>query len=539
MKRLFAFLGDCHIRRRSVAALAILQMTISALTISLSQILKMGVDSIQSADLSLLKMAGIGGVIAALLLVAFEAADKLCLVRLQNRGTLQLQARLMDRLVSTKKIQLDRLSAGRVMTVVINNASGSVTHSLECLVDAAKGFCTVLLVTAYMLWLEWKIAGILLCGMIFLRLLARLAFKKQKQFGRRAVSAEKETSSFLTDWLSNMMTVRLFDFKGFFAKKLRQREQTLLVANMKRNYLSNFLSDGTWAFVKLLEFFVIYGLGACFIYQGMTTAGVLIAFTFAFDVLMKGLDLLTHAQSSRAEALAQIESVEELLNTSQLEDGRQAALPDSPFSIRVSGVRFGYTEHPVLENVSFTILPGEKVLLRGPNGQGKSTLLKLLAGLYRPDAGSIEFGEQNMGAIHLQSLSQVYSYISQESVLFSDGVRENLALSREYDRGRADRVLEELRLASIGENDPLSLSQGERQRLNIGRALYRSSRPLILGDEIFANIDAQNAAHILGLLKTAFAGCTVILVSHDALDFPFSRVLTVEDGKVLQEVCRV
>lgn len=536
MKQLLLFLNDCYIRKRSVAALAMLQLGISALTIALSQILKMGVDSIQLADRGLLRAAGIGGLLVALLLVASEAAGKLYFVRLQNKGTLQLQTRLMDRLISTKKIQLDQLSAGKVMTVVINNASESITNSLDCLAGGINGLCTVMLGAAYMFALEWRIAIILLSCTLLLRLLTRLAFQKQKQFGSRAVAAEKETSSFLTDFLSNMMTVRLFDRKGFFIEKLRQRERMLLSANMKRNYLSNFLSDGTWAFVKLLEFFVIYGLGAYFIYQGVTTAGILIAFTFALDVFMKGMDSLTYAQSSRAEALAQIESVSGLLQTSQLEDERQEALPDNPFSIRASGVCFGYTEKPVLENVSFTILPGEKVLLRGPNGQGKSTLLKLIAGLYRPAAGCIEFGEQNAAAIHLQSLSQVYSYIAQESSIFSDGVRENLALAGDYDRRRADQVLEQLGLSAIRENDPLSLSQGERQRLNIGRALYRGRRPLILGDEIFANIDAKNTAHILGLLKTVFAGCTVLLVSHDALDFPFDRVLTVKGGKVLEEV---
>lgn len=527
----------CSIRKGAVFTLVLLQLLISLFTLSLSQILKMGIDALEFSDPALLQTVGLLALVSTGLLVLFSAGYKLFLVRLQNHGQLTLQAALMDTLVSTKKRQLDSMSAGGVLTLIVNNAANSVSRSLSALEGRCNGVCTIVLGSVYMLVLEWRLGGILLLYTVGLHLVVRRFKKTQKAFSRAAVSAEKETSSFLVDLLTNMMSVKIFEKNEFFGAMHRRLERALLVANMKRNTLMNAIADGMWGMVKLSEFLLIYGLGAYFIYRGFTTAGTLIAFTFAIDLVMKGLDALLFSQGDAAQAAALIESVNTLLHTPHREDEPKGALPQEPFSVRAENLSFGYTEELILENVSFTIKPGEKILLQGPNGKGKTTLLKLLSGLYRPTAGTLYFGEQDAGALHINSLSQAYSYISQDSNILAGSVRENLALSSDYDRPRAEQILADLGLSAAAENSPFSLSQGEKQRVNIGRALYRGARPLIIGDEIFANIDVAKAREILALLREQFSQSTMILISHDPLDLPFDQVWTVADKTVLQEVC--
>ena len=186
-----------------------------------------------------------------------------------------------------------------------------------------------------------------------------------------------------------------------------------------------------------------------------------------------------------------------------------------------------------MQNVNFCIRPGEHVLITGPNGGGKSTLLNLLCGLYRPERGVIYYGSSDTTLIRLTSLSQNYAYISQEGHILERNLFENIALSDEYNEETVLQVLQQLNIGHIIHTAPTLVSQGEKQRINIGRALYRAdSAAILVGDEIFSNVDKENAARIADALEQAFDGKTMIFVAHTDMPLKFDKVLTVEGGCV-------
>lgn len=213
-----------------------------------------------------------------------------------------------------------------------------------------------------------------------------------------------------------------------------------------------------------------------------------------------------------------------------------------PGEIRVENVSFSYQRkdgsfREILRDVSFVVEPGDRVLLQGPNGEGKSTLLYLLSGQYRPDSGRILYGSVPMEELSLKALSEKYRLIAQENDLFYCDVPRNIELSGEPDRGACREALRKLRMEDRLEREASHLSQGEKQRVNIARALRRGGdgEIFLLGDEITANIDLQNAENIYRILQEEFAHSTIILVAHGDCGLAWNKRITVEGGQVTVE----
>ena len=307
-------------------------------------------------------------------------------------------------------------------------------------------------------------------------------------------------------------------------------------ANLKSFVWSNGYQDFIWAFSKAAEFSVVYSVGSWLIFRNLADISILLTFVFANDLFTIGINNIANYASAKAEAEAYQLSIEEILTETELESGSCDTSFADHFSIRFEEVSFSYGNRQILQKASFTIPMGEKVLLRGANGTGKSTILKLLAGLYRPDSGNIYYGEENINDIHISSLAGTYGYISQHSNILEGDALTNLALRKCTDVNKANEILSKMNLSHIQNHNPASFSQGEQQRLNIGRVFYHDKPVFILGDEIFSNIDAGNRKNIIELLMREYADVTVILITHEEIDYKFDRILTLHDGKVTQEV---
>lgn len=195
---------------------------------------------------------------------------------------------------------------------------------------------------------------------------------------------------------------------------------------------------------------------------------------------------------------------------------------------------FGFPGHPVFEHLDLTIPMGSRVMVTGINGRGKSTLFGLLLGFYRPQSGKITIGGVDTAACPSGTLCRLFGYIPQEAHIFAGTIAENFALALPADIPRTDRILGQLHLEEVRDADPLRCSMGEKQRISIGRALYQGdSRAVLLGDEIFANIDAANREDILRVLAEYGREKTVLLICHEDCAYPFTHRLHLGENEVL------
>ncbi|GHV90331.1 ABC transporter ATP-binding protein [Spirochaetia bacterium] len=193
---------------------------------------------------------------------------------------------------------------------------------------------------------------------------------------------------------------------------------------------------------------------------------------------------------------------------------------DRQISLRFDGVSFSYGPVKVLENASFHIHQGEFIALVGPNGSGKTTVLKLLLGLEKPGAGKIEL----FGLPGAQGLDRV-GYVPQQAPLdkaFPISVRDVVRMGRlqplrsyaKGDRAAAEEALEQADIADLAERPFGQLSGGQRRRVLVARALAARPEILIL-DEPTANMDSESAERLFETLGKLKGKTTILIVTHD------------------------
>ena len=215
-------------------------------------------------------------------------------------------------------------------------------------------------------------------------------------------------------------------------------------------------------------------------------------------------------------------------------------------SISFNQICFSYSEgKEVLKELNLQVKEGEKVVLLGTSGSGKSTILKILMGMERAQSGTIRIGGQNTVDLGEDRIFKEISYIQQEVFIFDGTIRENICLFQTYREEELQSVIERAGLRNLvkengldylcGENGA-ALSGGERQRISIARSLLRKT-PILLADEITASLDKENSYLVLDTLLN-IENTTEILVLHDLDSRILSRVdriCVLKNGKVEEE----
>jgi subfamily B ATP-binding cassette protein MsbA len=209
-------------------------------------------------------------------------------------------------------------------------------------------------------------------------------------------------------------------------------------------------------------------------------------------------------------------------------------------------VSFAYGEAPALEDVSFTVEPGETVAFVGPSGAGKSTIFNLLPRLYDATAGSVRIDGQDVRDVTVASLRGSISLVAQETAMFNDTIRNNIALGR---RGASEAEIEDASKAAaahdfimalpngyetIAGERGANLSGGERQRIALARAFLRDA-PILLLDEATSALDAESEAKVQEALTRLAKGRTVLVIAHRlATVRDADRILVLDDGRVAE-----
>lgn len=533
MSAVLRFLHLFSLGRKKLVICLVLQFILSWASLINAEVMRTGTLAIENRKTELLWTTGFWIAVAVLVNIVFAYFAKL----LRRRATLQyeqeIQSKMVDQLMRMKKTEFSQYKTGEITTAVINNAVDAVDDCINCIYGVFSGGTVILACICYMALIDWRIMLAIAAAQALIRACLKLFEKKVRAVSEEKIRAEKAGNSLLFEMLRGMLTIRTGSYEFFFNRELQQREEAALHAKLCRHLWSNGQFEFIWVSSKVVEYLVLYGFGGLLVCLGNAEFSTVFSFVFVLECMVNGLNTLGSGLNGKSMAAASIASVEKLLVPQQTEDEPQKKIGEELFSIRAEDVSFSFGDRKILEHVSFTVKPGEKIMITGPNGGGKSTLLALLAGLYRPDSGSIFYGSEDIRCVNLDSIAACYRRISQQSELLDGTVCENIALSREYDEECCAQVLQGVNLESCRGTAPASLSQGEKQRVNIGRALYRAdSAQLLLGDEIFSNIDRANAEHIAKELTDRYAGKTILMVCHEEMNLSFDRVFRVENGHV-------
>ncbi len=204
----------------------------------------------------------------------------------------------------------------------------------------------------------------------------------------------------------------------------------------------------------------------------------------------------------------------------------------------------------LLDDIHLHVPAGQFLAITGPSGSGKSTLLGLMAGLDRPDSGTIRWGEREITSLSEDELARVrgrtvgfvfqsFQLLPGLTALENVGIPLELQGIADY-KSRASSLLEKMGLGDRARHLPAQLSGGEQQRVALARA-FAPEPPLLLADEPTGNLDSANGEQVLSLLQEMRRrlGTTVVMVTHDAsLASRADRVVTLKDGRIGSDLSR-
>ena len=291
----------------------------------------------------------------------------------------------------------------------------------------------------------------------------------------------------------------------------------------------------------------VLALGGWLAIQGSITLGTFLAFS-AYLALMTGpvrtlTMMITIGQEARASVIRVFDIIDSRPAISDKPDAIE--LPPDAAGLSFDAVRFGYVpSEPVLRGLSLRVEPGETVAVVGASGSGKSTMALLLPRFYDPQAGSVRVGGYDIADVTRDSLRAAIGLVMEDSFLFSDTIRANIAY------GRPDATDEQVAAAAqaaqahefivrlpqgydtvVGEQG-LTLSGGQRQRVALARALVTDPRLLLLDDATSA-IDPRLEAEIHAALREIMRGRTTLIIAHRRSTLNLAdRIVVLDQGRV-------
>ncbi|CCH87300.1 ABC transporter [Modestobacter italicus] len=290
----------------------------------------------------------------------------------------------------------------------------------------------------------------------------------------------------------------------------------------------------------------VLALGGWLALRGSITLGTFLAFATYLAVLVSPVRQLAAVLTIGQQARAGVERVLEVIDARPALVSGTGALPEGPLTVELDDVTFAHdVDRPVLSGVSLRVEPGETLALIGTAGSGKSSVVNLLPRFYDVSAGAVRIGGSDVRDLDTHQLRAALGVVFEDSFLFSDTVRSNIAF------GRPDASDDEVRAAAraaqadgfiselpdgydtvVGEQG-LTLSGGQRQRVALARALLVDPRVLVLDDATSA-VDAAVEARIHEALRSEVVGRTTLLVAHRRSTLALAdRVAVLDAGQVV------
>ncbi|EPW6911073.1 ABC transporter ATP-binding protein [Vibrio parahaemolyticus] len=462
--------------------------------------------------------------------------------------TFEMRSKMIDKLGRISIRQYETKGSGGINAHLITDIETIDQFVGSTLAKFVISFLTVIGTAIVLLWLDWRLG-------LFILLVNPIVIYFSRKLGSMVKHLKrKENHSFeifqnrLVETLDGIYQLRAANKEREFLQQLKESANQVRVDADKYAWQSE--AAGRVSFLLFLIGFELFRAVAMLMvmFSDLTIGQIFAVFGYLWFMLSPVQELLG-IQFSWYSAKAALKRINDLL---ELEEEDRPVSKVNPFNetrevdVKIEHVDFSYNnENKVLDDLSLHIPAGKKVALVGASGGGKSTLIQLLIGVYRQNAGSIRFNDELTEDIGFEVIRDKIAVVLQQPILFNDTLRHNLTLGGNFDEMSLWRALEVAQLqdvisqlnhgldTQIGRNG-IRLSGGQRQRLAIARMVLSNPQFVIL-DEATSALDTATEAALHKALTEFLRGRTTLIVAHRLSAVKQADLIYVlEDGKVTQ-----
>lgn len=401
----------------------------------------------------------------------------------------------------------------------------------------------------YAFTVHWLVAPVFLITVPLLGFISNLLSQNIKKVSKEILKETTSLAGSTTESLRNIELVKSLGLAGQEIERLNSTTGKILKLELKKVRFVrslSFVQGTTVNFLRTLFVFMLYWL----VFHSLITPGKLLTLTFFSFFIFNPLQELGNVIAIYREAQASLQNFEDILNT-PLEPR-----PEKPVSIgqieelRFDNVAFRHqsSNHFAVENINFKVRKGESIAFVGPSGAGKTTLVKLLVGLYLPEDGTIFYNNVAGSSIEKDELREQIGLVTQDSQLFSGSIRENLLfVNPKATDKECMAVLQKAACQSlltratngldtvIGEGG-VKVSGGEKQRLSIARALLRQPHLLVFDEATSAldSITEEEITETVRNLSNHNEHITIMIAHRLSTIMHANKIFVLEKGNIVE-----
>ena len=460
-----------------------------------------------------------------------------------------LRTDIFDKYLQLPFCFFDRSMSGHLVSVVTFNVQQVTQASTKALKTLLQQGTLVLGLLGYLFYVNWKLTLFFIAVMPLIALLVSVVSRRFRLISTRIQSAMGDVTHVTQEAVNGYQEVRMFGATD----NERERMQLASHSNRRQNMKMAMTEGVSNPLVMLLVSSAFGGITGFMlspsILETMTT-GSFITFLVASGMLIKPIRQITEINSDIQKGIAAAESIFEIIDAQPEIDNGTTELDSVQGGFEFKDINFQYSAdgRMILQDINFSVKPGETIALVGSSGSGKTTLVSLIARFYNHGQGSILLDNVDVNEFTLTNLRSHIAQVSQNVTLFNDTVFNNIAygelsnctlaeVKAAATVAHADAFIEQLSdgyQTHIGD-DGVMLSGGQRQRIAIARAVLKNA-PILILDEATSALDTDSERHIQAALEELMKSRTTFVIAHRLSTVEKAdRILVMEKGQIVEQ----
>ena len=460
----------------------------------------------------------------------------------------QIRSQMFTRLVHLPSRFFDAHSSGILISKLIYDVEQVMNAATKAFTSVVKDSLSLVFLLGWMLYLNWKLTLLFMLLAPVIALTVRMISQRFRKSSRLIQQSMGEITHVVQEAIEGQRVVKIFCAQDVESRAFDQVNARNLKQAMKK-------ATAAAINVPVVELLAAIGVAVAIYFAmqqssaGHLTAGEFTSYITAMGLMMPAIKRLSMVNEVIQTGMAAAQSVFGLIDETPEADIGTQEIPrvTGRIEYRQVGFRYPVSNAPVLDDVSFRIEPGETLALVGASGSGKTTVANLLPRFYMVESGEILLEGMNINTLKLNNLRSHIALVSQETMLFDDSIRNNIAYGKEGSIDDA-RIIEAARAAHVldfAQQQPegldtlvgergVRLSGGQRQRIAIARALYKNA-PILILDEATSALDTESERLVQEAMRELMRNRTTLVIAHRLSTIEnANRILVLTQGRVVE-----